>query len=101
MSIHISTDLEEPWAFRIKTPDTYTDKKKTQVLVPGEWRDLYLEPGDGVLYKVAERPHERIPMPYGKQGFGKKKKYCYYHNIFFHYCLQDGSRAHTAWDRAR
>jgi hypothetical protein len=29
VSIHISTDLEEPWAFRIKTPDTYTDKKKT------------------------------------------------------------------------
>jgi hypothetical protein len=40
-------------------------------------------------------------MPYGKQGFGKKKKSCYYHNIFFHYCLQDGERAHTAWDKAR
>ena len=101
ISVHVSTDLEEPWAFRIKTPDTYADKKKTQVLVPGEWRDLYLEPGDGVLYKGCERPHERIAMPYGKHGFGKKKKSCYYHNIFFHYCLQDGQRAHTAWDKAR
>ena len=101
ISVHVSTDLEEPWAFRIKTPDTYADKKKTQVLVPGEWRDLYLEPGDGVLYKGTERPHERIPMPYGKQGFGKKKKSCYYHNIFFHYVLQDGQRAHCCGDKAR
>jgi hypothetical protein len=101
VSVHISTDLKEPWAFRIKTPDTYTDKKKTQVLVPGEWRDLYLEPGDGVLYKGSERPHERIPMPYGKQLFGWKKKSCYYHNIFFHYVLADGERAHCYMDRAK
>ena len=37
--------------FWIKTPDKYADKKKTQVLVPGENRSLSLEPGDGLLYK--------------------------------------------------
>ena len=25
----------------------------------------------------------------------------YYHQIFFHYVLADGQRAHCAWDRAR
>ena len=25
----------------------------------------------------------------------------YYHQIFFHYVLQDGQRAHCAWDRAK
>ena len=25
----------------------------------------------------------------------------YYHQIFFHYVLQDGFRAHCAWDRSR
>jgi hypothetical protein len=104
VSVHISTNLEEPWAFRIKTPDTYTDKKKKDVvLVPGEWRNLYLEPGDGVLYKGCERPHERVPMPGAKKSkklFGKNIE-LYYHQIFFHYCLQDGQRAHTAWDKAR
>ena len=29
------------WPFWIKTPDTYTDKKKTTVLVPGEERHLH------------------------------------------------------------
>ena len=56
--------------FSIKTPDTYTDKKKTTVLVPGENRSLVLKPGDGLLYKGCERPHWRDPMPTPK----KKKK---------------------------
>lgn len=100
ISVHISTDLKEPWAFRIKTPDTYTDETRAEILVSGEWRDLYLEPGDGVLYKGCERPHERTPMPYEKSWFGIRKKSCYYHNIFFHYILQDGIRAHCAFDRS-
>ena len=47
----------------------------------------------------------------GMPGFtGKKSKKLfgktpateqYYHQIFFHYVLQDGQRAHCAWDRAR
>ena len=60
--VHISTNLEgedAKWPFQIKTPDKYADKKKTQVLVPGENRSLSLEPGDGLLYKGCERPHWR------------------------------------------
>ena len=110
VSVHVSTNLEgkdADWPFWIKTPDTYTDKKKTTVLVPGENRSLVLKPGDGLLYKGCERPHWRDKMP----GFtGKKSKKLfgktptqeqYYHQIFFHYVLADGQRAHCAWDRAR
>ena len=111
VSIHISTNLsdsEKDWPFKIKTPDKYTDKKKTAVLVPGEERSAVLNPGDGLLYKGCERPHWRDPMPgtpLGKKSkklFGKKpQQEYYYHQIFFHYVLQDGERAHCAWDKAR
>ena len=111
VSIHISTNLPDnlkDWEFKIKTPDTYTDKRKTAVLVPGEERSCILNPGDGMVYKGCERPHWRDPMPgtpIGKKSkklFGKKQQQeQYYHQIFFHYVLQDGNRAHCAWDRAR
>ena len=106
----MSTNLEgkdAEWPIWIKTPDTYTDKKKTTVLIPGEKRAVILGAGDGMIYKGCERPHWRDPMP----GFsGKKSKKLfgktpaveqYYHQIFFHYVLADGQRAHCAWDRAR
>ena len=112
VSIHISTNLPDDlkdWEFKIKTPDTYTDKKKKDtVLVPGEERALVLNPGDGIIYSGCDRPHWRDPMPgtpIGKKSkklFGKKvTQEQYYHQIFFHYVLQDGERAHCAWDRAR
>ena len=66
VSIHISTNLpdnEKDWPFKIKTPDTYTDKKKTAVLVPGEERSLVLNPGDGIIYSGCDRPHWRDAMP--------------------------------------
>ena len=47
VTVHVSTNLPEDlkdWEIKIKTPDTYTDKKKTQVLVPGEERSLVLNP---------------------------------------------------------
>ena len=104
VSIHVSTNLEgedAKWPFWIKTPDKYADKKKTQVLVHGEEISLSLEPGDGVLYKGCERPHWREAMPGRvKKVFGKKVE-PYYHQIFFHYVLQDGERAHCAWDNAK
>jgi hypothetical protein len=103
VTVHISTNLDEEWPIWIKTPDTYADEKKTQVLVPGENRSVILQAGDGMVYKGCERPHWRDPMP-GKQKrswFGKKQEELYYHQIFFHYVLQDGQRAHCAWDRAR
>ena len=111
VSIHISTNLPDDlkdWEFKIKTPDTYTDKQKTNVLVPGEERSAVLDPGDGLLYKGGERPHWRDAMPgtpLGKKSkklFGKKvQQEQYYHQIFFHYVIQDGERAHCAWDRSR
>ena len=109
VSIHISTNLPDDlkdWEFKIKTPDTYTDpKKKETVLVPGEERALVLNPGDGVIYSGCDRPHWRDAMPTPpkkKKIFGKEENIeYYYHQIFFHYVLQDGKRAHCAWDRAR
>ena len=108
VTVHVSTNLPEDlkdWEIKIKTPDTYTDKKKTQVLVPGEERTCVLNPGDGMIYKGCERPHWRDEMPTPKVSkiFGKKKEATdyYYHQIFFHYVLQDGVRAHCAWDRSR
>jgi hypothetical protein len=104
VSIHIGTNLEgkdADWPFWIKTPDTYTDKKKTTVLVPGEERSLVLKPGDGLIYKGCERPHWREAMPGRKKKVFGKSVEPYYHQIFFHYVLQDGQRAHCAWDRSR
>ena len=58
-----------------------------------------------MIYKGCERPHWRDEMPTPKVSkiFGKKKEATdyYYHQIFFHYVLQDGERAHCAWDRSR
>jgi len=111
VTVHISTNLEgkdADWPIWIKTPDTYTDKTKSQVLVPGENRSVILKPGDGMVYKGCERPHWRDAMPgvpkekKSKKLFGKTQPQdTYYHQIFFHYVLQDGQRAHCAWDRAR
>jgi hypothetical protein len=82
VSVHVGTNLEgddADWPFWIKTPD-------------GEERSAILKPGDGLLYKGCERPHWRGKMPGSRTDN-------YYHQIFFHYVLQDGNRAHCAWDR--
>ena len=109
VSVHVSTNLEgkdADWPFCIKTPDTFVDKKKTVILVPGENRSLVLKPGDGLLYKGCERPHWRDAMPTPRRRkrdiiLRRKEKEYYYHQIFFHYVLQDGNRAHCAWDQAQ
>jgi len=109
VSIHISTNLPDDlkdWPFKIKTPDTYVDETKKQVLVPGEERSAILNPGDGLLYKGCERPHWRDPMPTPRvrkrdKWLKRVRPTYYYHQIFFHYVLQDGQRAHCAWDRSR
>ena len=77
-----------------------TNDKKTAVLVPGEERSVILNPGDGLIYKGCERPHWRDVLPTPEKVEDAPTKY-YYHQIFFHYVLQDGQRAHCAWDRAR
>ena len=96
MTIHISTNLSNPWPVCIKTPDT---KEKI-----GEDRSVILNAGDGMIYKGCERPHWRDPMPdeYNKTWYGKKIKRddLYYHQIFFHYVLANGIRSHHANDMA-
>jgi hypothetical protein len=96
VSIHISTNLEgeyAKWPFKIKS-------------VSGEERELILEPGDGLLYKGCERPHWRDPLKVPRRRkrdiiLRKPETEWYYHQIFFHYVLQDGQRANCAWDMSR
>ena len=95
VTVHIGSNIEEPWPIWIKTPDVYDDpKKKTKVIKKGKDKKVILEPGDGMIYKGCERPHWREPMPGDIVD-----KTLYYHQIFFHYVLQDGYRAHFAYDR--
>tara|TARA_B100000214_G_scaffold104066_1_gene72917 strand:+ start:52 stop:774 length:723 start_codon:yes stop_codon:yes gene_type:complete len=106
VSVHVSTNLEENWPIWIKTPDIFTDPSKMELISKGENRSIDLEPGDGMVYKGCERPHWRDPMPgLIETALARAKGYqvhsFYYHQIFFHYVLQDGQRAHFAWDRAR
>lgn len=96
VTVHVSTNLEgkdSEWAIGIKGAD-------------GKAVELVLEPGDAVLYKGCERPHWRTPMPKPRRRlrdrllFKKEPEY-YYHQIFFHYVLANGERAHCANDAAK
>jgi len=95
VSIHISSNLEEPWPLWIKS-------------VSGENRSVNLRTGDGMLYKGCERPHWRDPLQsrlkpqsrWDKLWRKKRVDDTYYHQVFFHYVLADGQRSHCAFDRA-
>ena len=102
ISIHVSTNIIQKWPFWIKTPDIYDDEK-SEVKEYGKNVSINLDAGDGVLYKGCERPHWRDRMPGVLETelpkkFNKEVPQLYYHQIFFHYVLQDGIRAHFAWD---
>tara|TARA_R110000868_G_scaffold185922_1_gene428025 strand:+ start:773 stop:1483 length:711 start_codon:yes stop_codon:yes gene_type:complete len=103
VTVHISTNITTSWPIWIKTPDTYNDATKSEIIKKGENRSVILSPGDGMLYKGCERPHFREPMPteYHRTWYGKKieKEGLYYHQVFFHYVLADGLRANFAFDR--
>ena len=98
VSIHIGTNLKEEWPFYFKTPDKYTDSSKKELLKKGKKVSVNLNAGDGVVYKGCERPHWRDRMPGSYEEMNGHEK-IYYHQIFFHYVLQDGIRAHYAFDR--
>lgn len=105
ITVNIDTNLKEPWPIWIKTPDTYNDESKSEILEQGKPASVVLNPGDGMIYKGCERPHWREPMPSNYKGLIKKwrdyrkiKDDTYFHQIFFHYVLADGIRAHFAWD---
>ena len=94
-TLHVGSTIEEPWPIWIKTPDVYDDpKKKNKIIKKGKNKKVILKPGDGMIYKGCERPHWRDPMPGNILDTS-----LYYHQIFFHYVLQDGYRAHFAYDR--
>jgi hypothetical protein len=102
VTVHVSSNLKDPWPIWIKTPDTYSDDKKTEIVEKGENRSVILKPGDGMIYKGCERPHWREPMPGVKRNKIRKlfkKEELYYHQVFFHYVLADGIRANFAFDR--
>ena len=87
VTVNCSTNLkgkDADWPIWVETP-------------AGVAESAVLHPGDGMIYKGCERPHWRDPMPKPKQWFGNTKYY--YHQIFFHYVLADGYRAHCAGDR--
>ncbi len=97
VTIHISSNLEQPWPIWIKTPDS---EEKV-----GEERSVILSPGDGMIYKGCERPHWRNKMPekFKKTWYGRRIKDndVYYHQVFFHYVLANGNRVHCANDMAK
>ena len=99
VTVHVSTTLKKPWPIWIKTPDIYTDESKSEIIERGKEVSAILNPGDGMIYKGCERPHWRYSMP-GKKKSWLNKKEDYYHQIFFHYVLQDGYRAQCAFDMA-
>ena len=74
------------WPIWIKTPDTYGDDTRTYTIENGKNHSVVLKPGDGMVYKGCERPHWRDSMPGSQWGNN------YYHQIFFHYVLQDGQK---------
>lgn len=99
VSVHISTNLEEPWAIKVKTPNDYSSDGSINKI--GAEHHVLLNPGDALLYKGCERPHWRDPLPSRHKGiFSRfKKEDTYYHQIFFHYVLADGIRCHHAFDK--
>jgi len=106
ISIHISTNIIHEWPIWVKTPDTFTNDERSEVEKHGKDVPIVLNAGDGLVYKGCERPHWRDRMPGTLETelakkFNKEIPQLYYHQIFFHYVLQDGIRAHYAWDAYR
>ena len=102
VSVHVSSNIKQDWAFYIKTPDGYKDSSKKEVSYYGKEVSIVLKPGDGVVYKGCESPHWRNKMPgfLDTQLHKSKLEELYYHQIFFHYVLQDGYRTNFAYDRS-
>ena len=80
-SIHLGSNLKEPWVFGIEDGDG-NDNLITQ------------DVGDAVVYKGCERIHWRPQFPDSPDD-------SYHHNAFFHYVLKDGIRSHYAYDNGR
>ena len=60
--------------------------------------------GDAILYKGCERDHWREPLPSNLNWWKrltKKEDSTYHHQVFFHYVLANGIRAHCANDMSK
>ena len=87
-TVHCSTNLKDRWPICIRRPDGTVGK-------------VYLKPGDGMIYKGCERPHWRPKMPGVKRNKIRRllgMDSLYYHQVFFHYVLANGSRQKYAGD---
>ena len=91
VTIHCSSNLKDKWPICIKAVD-------------GSVTEADLKPGDGLIYKGCERPHWRLPMPGVRRNkirkFFNMEEY-YYHQIFFHYVLANGTRSEFAGDKGK
>jgi len=94
VTLNISSNVgEKNWPFYVKSVD-------------GEKSKIIMNQGDAVLYKGCERPHWRNKLESKYTGVSKfirkvvkKRDDTYYHQIFFHYVLANGSRIHFAYDK--
>jgi hypothetical protein len=86
MTVHIDSNPKDiEWPFFIKSPD-------------GESCSVLMKPGDAVLYKGHERPHWREPLTRSMSKTIDNNTRMMYHQVFFHYVLANGCRAHHAND---
>jgi hypothetical protein len=86
VSLHISSGPKKiDWSFGIKSCE-------------GHHNEIILNSGDAILYKGCERPHWRKKMPLSFRNILFTNN-TYYHQIFMHYVLANGRRAHFAFDR--
>jgi hypothetical protein len=78
-SLHISSNLKKYWDFKLKD-------------LSGEEESVQLNPGDAIVYKGIQIPHWRDPLPsrHDKKNSTQNDD-TYYHQVFFHYILQDGN----------
>lgn len=91
LTYQISSNSKKPWPICFETPD-------------GQEKYVEMKDGDAVLYAGCERDHWREPLPSNRNFIEKmmrKKDDTYHHQIFFHYVLANGTRAHCANDMAR
>lgn len=91
LTYQISSNTKKPWPICFETPQ-------------GDEKYVELNDGDAVLYKGCERDHWREPLSSNLSLINrllKEEDDTYHHQIFFHYVLANGSRAHCANDMAK
>lgn len=86
LTVHIDSNPNNiEWPFFVKS-------------AKNETCSIIMKPGDAVLYKGFERPHWREPLTRSMSEKISDNTVMLYHQIFFHYVLANGLRAHHAND---